>query len=77
MPYVIAYTITYIAGIALSYVINSFFVFRTSRGWKAMIRTPMHMRCSICAASEPSFLIDVLGASREISMLVGSPQARS
>jgi len=41
MPYVIAYTITYIAGIALSYVINSFFVFRTGRGWKAMIRFPI------------------------------------
>ena len=71
MPYVIAYTITYIAGIALSYVINSFFVFRTGRGWKAMIRFPIAYAVQyVWGLGLLSVLIDVLGVSREISMLV-------
>lgn len=38
--YKLAYTIAYILGIALSFVINRFFVFQAHRGWRSMVLFP-------------------------------------
>lgn len=38
--YKFAYTIAYVFGIALSFVINRFFVFQTHRGWRSMVFFP-------------------------------------
>lgn len=40
MGYKIAYTIAYVFGIALAFVINRLFVFQTHRGWRSMVLFP-------------------------------------
>ncbi|MGE7138645.1 GtrA family protein [Luteibacter sp. NPDC031894] len=40
MGYKIAYTIAYLFGIVLAFVINRFFVFQTHRGWRSMLLFP-------------------------------------
>jgi putative flippase GtrA len=71
MPYAIAYTITYAFGIALSYVINAFFVFDTGHDWKAMVRFPVAYAVQYLWGLALLFLlIDVLTMPRAIAMLV-------
>jgi putative flippase GtrA len=40
VDYKVAYTIAYVFGIALAFVINRLFVFRTHRGWRSMVMFP-------------------------------------
>jgi putative flippase GtrA len=39
--YKLAYSIAYVFGIVLSFVINRFFVFQTHRGWRSMLLFPL------------------------------------
>jgi putative flippase GtrA len=70
-PYAIAYTITYVLGIALSYVINVFFVFRTGHDWKAMARFPAAYAVQyVFGLALLAALIDLILIPREIAMLI-------
>jgi putative flippase GtrA len=40
LPHV-AYTVVYVAGIALAYVLNRVFVFRSHAGWRSVAATPV------------------------------------
>ncbi len=40
LSYRVAYTASYIAGIALAFMLNRSFVFRTHRGWKSVVLFP-------------------------------------
>jgi len=40
IEYKVAYTIAYVFGIVLAFVINRLFVFRTHRGWRSMVLFP-------------------------------------
>ena len=40
MGYKLAYTVAYVFGIALAFVINRLFVFQTHRGWRSMVLFP-------------------------------------
>jgi len=41
LPYVAAYAIAYLAGIVLSYVLNTRFVFGVARSWSTFLRFPL------------------------------------
>jgi putative flippase GtrA len=41
MPYLGAYAIAYLAGVALSYLFNTAFVFRVRRRWATALRFPL------------------------------------
>lgn len=41
VDYKLAYTVAYIGGIALSYLLNRVFVFRTHRGWSSALLFPL------------------------------------
>jgi putative flippase GtrA len=70
MPYPIAYTITYAVGIALSYVINAFFVFRSGHDWKAMVRFPLAYAVQyLWGLALLWLLIDAFAMPRAIAML--------
>lgn len=70
LPYVGAYTIAYVSGIALSYVLNARFVFRTPLSLGAALRFPLVYvvqyatgSCVLVAA------VDGAGVSRGLGML--------
>lgn len=41
IPYTVAYTIVYVAGIFISYVLNTRFVFRTEFRWRSLFAYPI------------------------------------
>jgi putative flippase GtrA len=41
LPYLIAYAIAYVAGIGLSYLLNTRIVFRVARSWSTFLRFPL------------------------------------
>lgn len=41
MPYLAAYLLTYVAGIGLSYALNSLFVFKRRMTWSGLVRFPL------------------------------------
>lgn len=41
LPYMIAYVISYAAGIVFSYFINTYFVFRQQFSWKSLFQFPL------------------------------------
>ena len=41
MPYVVAYALAYVAGIVVSYLLNTALVFRVQRRWSSALRYPL------------------------------------
>jgi putative flippase GtrA len=41
MPYLVAYTVVYVLGVAIGYALQSRFVFRVPMAWRTAVRFPM------------------------------------
>ena len=64
VPHLIAYSIAYVTGIALSYWLNAHFVFRKAKTWKSAATFPMvYVAQYIIGAALMWLLVDLRGIS--------------
>ena len=67
--YLIAYSTSYVAGILLSYLLNSWFVFRTEAGIGSFLRFPLiYAGQYLLGAMVLSFCVEWLGVPRELGL---------
>jgi len=70
MPYLIAYAIAYAAGIALSYVLNTAFVFRVRRRWRSALAFPLIYVAQFALGSAVmALLVEAFGVRPAIAAL--------
>jgi len=71
LPYLLAYAIAYVAGIAVSYLLNTAFVFRVARSWSSAARFPLVYVLQFALGSAIVFLmVEALGMAAHVAALV-------
>jgi putative flippase GtrA len=70
-PYLLAYTISYISGIVVSYLLNSVFVFKTPLHWKKALQFPLvYLVQYFLGSLLISVYVEVLGIQPSIAALL-------
>ncbi|WP_166923217.1 GtrA family protein [Xanthomonas sp. 60] len=70
VDYRISYTTSYLAGIVLAYVLNRFFVFRSSKGWRSVALFPLVYAAQyIAGILITSFWVEAADLPRELAPL--------
>jgi putative flippase GtrA len=73
MPYAVAYSVVYVAGIALSYFLNARWVFRTAGSWRSFLLYPSVYGVQYLVGLAALYLVvDGLGLPRELAPLIAT-----
>lgn len=69
--YKLAYSIAYIFGIALAFMVNRFFVFRTHRGWQSIMLFPfVYLAQYLASLAIVWICVDQLSLKKEVAPLI-------
>jgi putative flippase GtrA len=70
LDYLPAYSVAYVVGIALSYGLNSVFVFRQPMNWRSLARFPLvYVVQYLLTAALLWLFVDMLGVDQRIALL--------
>jgi putative flippase GtrA len=70
-PYLVAYTISYLSGILVSYLLNSVFVFKTPLHWKKALQFPLvYLVQYLLGSVLISISVEVLGIQETMAALL-------
>lgn len=73
MPYLLAYTLSYIAGILISYFLNSIFVFKTDLHWKKALQYPLvYLAQYLLGSITLGFFVEALALPPSIAALINT-----
>jgi putative flippase GtrA len=71
LPYLAAYTIAYLAGIVISYLLLTRFVFRAPRRWASAMRFPLvYVAQYLIGSAVLALLVEALGVTASIAAIV-------
>jgi putative flippase GtrA len=71
LPYLAAYAVAYVAGIALSYVLNTRMVFRVPQRWSTFIRFPVvYLVQFLVGSTAMVILVEAFGIDPRIAALL-------
>lgn len=69
-PYLVAYSLSYVLGIVVSYALNTWFVFRRPWDWHRLLAYPfVYLAQYLLGASCLALLVETFGMARELAPL--------